>query len=290
MAQAFQRLGSQVTMLDILPYVCGLRDADGLEIMEKTFTREGIQLWLESNIVKVRAEGGARTLVVDYLGERRELVVDEILLAAGRAPNIEGLNLEAADVEYTKKGIVVNDLLQTSNKDIYGAGDVAIAQQFTHTADATARIVVRNALFLGRQKYSDLIVPWTVYTDPEVAHVGLFDYEAEAQGIAVETFMTDIADTDRGRTDGEDGFVKIYVKKGSDKILGATIVGRHAGEMISEVTTAMVGGLGLGAIATVIHPYPTQAEAIRKTADAWNRTRLTPLVAQLFKRWLAWTR
>ena len=161
---------------------------------------------------------------------------------------------------------------------------------FTHTADATARMVLQNAFFFGRKKYSDLIIPWTVYTDPEIAHVGLFDYEAEARGIAVDTFTTKIAETDRGRTDGEGGFVKIYVKKGTDKILGATIIGRHAGEMISEITLAMVGGLGLSTITQTIHPYPTLAEAIRKSADAWNRTRLTPLVAKIFDVWLRLTR
>ena len=290
MAQAFQRLGSQVTLLDIAPTIAALRDADGLELMQKTFAREGVTVMLESGIRQVSRRGAEKVLTVDYLGQTHELVVDEILLAAGRRPNIEGLALEAAHVEYTKKGVVVNDRMQTSNPAIYGAGDVAIAQQFTHTADATARIVVQNALFLGRKKYSDVIVPWVVYTDPEIAHVGLFDYEAEAQGMPVDTFMTRIEDTDRGRTDGEEGFVKIYVKKGTDRIVGATIIGRHAGEMISEVTMAMAAGSGLGKISTVVHPYPTQAEAIRKTAEAWNRTRLTPRVAAIFKRWLAWTR
>jgi pyruvate/2-oxoglutarate dehydrogenase complex dihydrolipoamide dehydrogenase (E3) component len=161
---------------------------------------------------------------------------------------------------------------------------------FTHTADASARIVLQNAFFFGRKKYSDLIIPWTVYTDPEIAHVGLFDYEAEERGIPATTFSTKIQDTDRGRTDGDDGFVKIYVKKGSDKILGATIIGRHAGEMISEITMAMMAGKGLGMLSQTIHPYPTQAEAIKKTADTWNRTRLTPFVARVFKTWLRWRR
>ena len=185
---------------------------------------------------------------------------------------------------------MVNDRLQTTNKRIYGAGDVAIPAQFTHTADATARIVLQNALFLGRKKYSDLIIPWTVYTDPEIAHVGLQPHEAAAQGPAIDTFAFDIANTDRGRTDDEEGLVKIYVRKGSDKIVGATIIARHAGEMISEITTAMMAGAGLSTLYQTIHPYPTQAEAIKKAADAWNRTRLTPRVAGLFDRWLRWQR
>jgi len=224
------------------------------------------------------------------------VAADEILLAAGRRPNIEGLNFEAAGVAYNKRGVEVNDNMQTTNSRIYGAGDVAIVDdtarpmQFTHTADATARIVLNNALFMGRQKYSNLIIPWTVYTDPEIAHVGMFPHEAEAAGTAVSTFTIPIQETDRGRTDGEDGFVKIFVKEGSDKIWGATIIARHAGEMISEVTTAMVAGVGMKSLSTTIHPYPTQAEAIKKAADAWNRTRLTPRVASIFKKWLAWQR
>lgn len=290
MAQAFARFGTEVYLFDVLPVMAGLRDPDMLEIIARTFTREGIQLRLESSIQRVEAWGKTKRIVYEYLGETQSVEVDEILLAAGRKPNIEGLNLEAAGVEYTRKGLVVDDRLQTTNKNIYGAGDVAIPAQFTHTADATARMVLQNALFLGRKKYSDLIIPWTVYTDPEIAHVGLFPHQAEAQGLAVDTFAVNIEDTDRGRTDAEEGIVKIYVKKSTDKILGATIIARHAGEMISEVTTAMMAGAGLSTLSQTIHPYPTQAEAIKKAADAWNRTRLTPTVAKLFDTWLRWRR
>ena len=146
-------------------------------------------------------------------------------------------------------------------------------------------------MFRGRAKASALTVPWCTYTDPEIAHVGLYEKEAEEKGIPVQTFVQELHEVDRARLDGEvEGFVKVHVRKGSDKLLGATIVARHAGEMISELTLAMVGGLGLKTLATVIHPYPTQAEAIRKTADAYNRTRLTPWVKSLFARWLAWGR
>lgn len=290
MAQAFARLGTEVHLFDILPTMCGLRDPDGLEIMTKTFTHEGVQLFLESQIQQVAPVSGGKQITFMYQNQTKTMVVDEILLAAGRRPNIEGLNLAAAAVEYTDKGLVVNDRLQTTNKDIYGAGDVALSAQFTHTADAAARIVLQNALFMGRKKVSDLIIPWVVYTDPEIAHVGLFADEAEAQGTAVDTFTVHIQDTDRGRTDAEEGFVKIYVKRGSDKMIGATIIARHAGEMISEITTAMMAGAGLSTLSQTIHPYPTQAEAIKKAADAWNRTRLTPTVARLFEKWLRWRR
>jgi pyruvate/2-oxoglutarate dehydrogenase complex dihydrolipoamide dehydrogenase (E3) component len=186
----------------------------------------------------------------------------------------------------------VDDTLRTTNPDIYAAGDVASQFQFTHVADATARLVLQNALFPGpKKKLSNLIIPWVTYTDPEVAHVGMYAWEAEKAGIAVQTFVHAFAETDRGRTDGEEeGFVKIHVKKGTDNIVGATIVDRHAGELISEITVAMSGGLGLRHLATVIHPYPTKAEAIRKVADAYNRTRLTPTVTKLLKIWFNWQR
>ncbi len=166
-----------------------------------------------------------------------------------------------------------------------------MAYKFTHAADAAARIVIQNALFLGRKKLSALHVPWCTYTDPEVAHVGIYERDAAAQGIAVTTFTVPFADVDRAITDGEEeGFVKMHVAQGGGRILGATIVAPHAGEMISEITLAMTKRIGLGSLANVIHPYPTQAEAIRKAGDAYNRTRLTPTVKKVFAAWLAWTR
>jgi len=291
LAQAFQRFGTQVTLFDVLPQALGREDPDAAAVVQQALVEDGIELCLEASIQNVSVREGEKIIRFEKDGEVRETAVDEILLAVGRQPNVEGLNLEAAGVTYDRKGVQVNDWLQTANPAIFAAGDVALKYQFTHTADAAARIVLRNALFLGRARFSDLIIPWVTYTDPEVAHVGLYPQDAAAQGIAIDSYTISLGDTDRGRADDErEGFVKVHVKQGTDKILGATIVSRHAGEMISEVTLAMVGGLGLKTLAQTIHPYPTQAEAIRKTADAWNRTRLTPTVAGLFKRWLAWRR
>jgi pyruvate/2-oxoglutarate dehydrogenase complex dihydrolipoamide dehydrogenase (E3) component len=158
-------------------------------------------------------------------------------------------------------------------------------------AEAAARIVVQNALFLGRKRVSALTVPWCTYTDPEIAHVGMYVTEARQKRIDVKTFTIPLGDVDRAITDGEgDGFVKIHIREGSDKIIGATIVARHAGEMISEISLAMVAGVGLTTISSVIHPYPTQAEAIKRAADAYNRRRLKPWAKSLSTRWLAWTR
>lgn len=178
----------------------------------------------------------------------------------------------------------MDDRLRTSNPHVYAAGDICSAYKFTHAADAMARIVIGNALFFGRSKASSLNIPWCTYSDPELAHLGLSESQAEERNIAIDTYRTEMSAVDRAVLDSEaEGFVKIHCKRGTDRILGATIVARHAGEMISEVTTAMTAGVGLRAIASTIHPYPTQAEAIRKTADAYQRTRLTPTVQRLLK-------
>jgi pyruvate/2-oxoglutarate dehydrogenase complex dihydrolipoamide dehydrogenase (E3) component len=182
-------------------------------------------------------------------------------------------------------------MLQTSNPLVYAAGDICSPFKFTHTADAMARILIANALFKGRQKTSSLVVPWCTYTDPEVAHVGMYEKDAADRGIPVLTLTVPFADLDRALLDNEaEGFARVHLKKGTDKILGATIVARHAGEMISELSLAITAGLGLSAIGRTVHPYPTQAEAIKKLADAYNRTRLTPFIKKLFTAWLKWQR
>ena len=231
-------------------------------------------------------------LHVECGGQLTNVRADAILVGVGRAPNVQGLDLEAAGVAYDEKeGVQVNDRLQTTNRRIFAAGDICSRFQFTHAADAMARVVIQNALFFGRARASALVIPWCTYTDPEVAHVGLYETEAKAQGIDVQTFTEPMAHVDRAVLDGDtDGFVKVHIRAGSDRIVGATVVARHAGEMISELTLAMVGGLGLGTLARTIHPYPTQAEAIKRVADAYNRTRLTPFVKGLFQKWLAWMR
>ena len=202
------------------------------------------------------------------------------------------MNLETVGVKYdSKSGVQTNDYLQTTNPNIYAAGDICLKYKFTHTADATARIVIQNALFFNSKKVSSLIVPWCTYTDPEIAHVGLYEQEAKEKGIEVETFTREFKEVDRAILDGEtEGFVKVHVKKGTDTILGSTIVSRHAGDMISEITLAMTAKVGLGTIANAIHPYPTQAEAIKQVADAYNRTRLTPTIKKIISNWLVWRR
>jgi pyruvate/2-oxoglutarate dehydrogenase complex dihydrolipoamide dehydrogenase (E3) component len=292
LAQAFRRLGCEVTLFHNAPHILNREDADAAEIVQQAFVRDGIRLVLDCKTTRVERRNGEKAIEVECRGTKEEIPVDEILLGAGRAPNVEGLNLEAAGVAYDKReGVAVNDHLQTANPSIYAAGDICLKFKFTHTADATARMVIQNALFAGRKKLSALTVPWCTYTDPEIAHVGMYKRDAREKGIEVDTFVRPLQDVDRAIADGEEeGFVKVHLKKGTDRIVGATLVARHAGEMISEITLAMVSGAGMGTLARVIHPYPTQAEAIRQTADLYNRSRLTPVIKEWFTRWLAWRR
>ena len=232
--------------------------------------------------------------IVYYRQNEKEFSIscDQVLIGAGRQPNVENINLQGVSVEYdTRKGIKVDETFQTTHSRIYAIGDVCSAYKFTHTADAAARILIQNALFLGHKKLTTTAIPWCTYTDPEVAHVGMYEHEAAAKGIEVETFVQPLDEVDRAITDGQtQGLVKVHVEKGRDRILGATIVAAHAGEMINEFTLAITQKIGLAKISSVIHPYPTQAEAIHKVADTYNRTRLTPRVKSLSRKWLAVTR
>jgi pyruvate/2-oxoglutarate dehydrogenase complex dihydrolipoamide dehydrogenase (E3) component len=292
LAQAFARLGCEVTIAQNDLFFLPQEERDAAEILAHSLARDGIQLRLNTEVTKVSSAGGVKRVHLVSYDQESVVSVDEILAGVGRVPNVDGLNLEAAGVEYDReKGVHVNDCMRTSNRRIYAAGDVALEHKFTHMADATARMVIQNALFLGRKKLSALTVPWCTYTDPAIAHVGMYVREARERGIPVKTFTVPMSEVDRAITDGEEGgFAKIHVKDGTDTILGATIVARDAGEMINEITLAMVAGIGLMTISRVIHSYPTQAEAIRQAADAYARTRLTPFLKQLATRWLAWSR
>ena len=253
--------------------------------------RDNVTFRLNASVVRVERSASGKTLVLKTAGGEERLEVDEILVGIGRAPNVEGMGLEAAGVKFdARKGVEVTDGLRTTNPKVYAAGDVCSRYKFTHAADAMARIVIQNALFFGRSKASRLIMPWCTFTDPEIAHVGMYEKDAQEQGIATDTIAVELGKVDRAILDGEDGLLKVLLRKGSDQILGATLVSRHAGETISELTTAITHGIGLRKLASVIHPYPTQAEVIKRAADAYNRTRLTPVVKNLFERVLAWRR
>jgi pyruvate/2-oxoglutarate dehydrogenase complex dihydrolipoamide dehydrogenase (E3) component len=249
---------------------------------------DGVEIHLNTRVVEVRVEGGQKWIETINAGNVARFSVDRILTGIGRVPAVSGLELEAAGVECGDNGAIrVDDFLRTTNRRIYAAGDVCLEHQYTDTADASARIVVQNALFLGRKRVSALTIPWCTYTDPEIAHVGIYVRQARERGIPVKTFTVPMHDVDRAIADGEeDGFVKIHVRQGTDRILGATVVARHAGEMINGISLAMVAGIGLRTVARVIHTYPTQAEAIKRAANAYTRTRLSPWLAWLLRQWV----
>jgi pyruvate/2-oxoglutarate dehydrogenase complex dihydrolipoamide dehydrogenase (E3) component len=290
MAQAFAQLGASVFLIEAEHGILPREDRNAAEIVRHAIVRDGVTLLCCGKNLQIKRDGGLRIVVESHGGEYDE-PIDALLVAVGRAPNVEHLNLGAVGVDYDAKGVTVNERLQTTNPRIYAAGDICSPYQFTHAADFMARIVIQNALFRGRKKSTSLVMPWCTYTSPEIAHVGLYDGQAREKGIDVDTFVQELRDVDRAILDGEDeGLVTIHVKKGTDTIVGATIVAQHAGDLISEIALAMTHGLGLKQIGSTIHPYPTQAEAIRKIGDQFNRTRLTPFVKSLFKKWLAWTR
>jgi pyruvate/2-oxoglutarate dehydrogenase complex dihydrolipoamide dehydrogenase (E3) component len=291
MAQCFARFGAEVFLVEAEHGILPREDRDAADVVRAAMERDGVKVLCCGKDLGLAPDSDGIRLRVESHGEGYDLRVDRLLVAVGRAPNVEGLRLETVGVEFDQKGVKVNDRLQTSNPRIYACGDICSPYQFTHAADFMARIVIRNALFKGRAKASSLLIPRATYTSPEIAHVGLQARDATARGIALDTFTQELNQVDRAILDGETaGFVRVHVRKGTDEILGATIVAAHAGDLIGEMVVAMTGRVGLKALGGAIHPYPTQADAIRKTGDLYNRTRLTPFVKNLLHRWLAWPR
>lgn len=290
LSQAFARLGSRVVVFDQAPRPLPADDPDASVIVQRVLTREGVRFELGTAVTHVSRRDGA--VVVRFRrspdGPPEEVEGDRLLVATGRAPNIEGLDVSRAGILAGPRGIVVDDRLRTSNRRVYAAGDVCTHLQFTHTADATARIVIQNALFFGRKRASALTIPWCTYTDPEVAHVGL-----SAAGAAtrreVQTISVPLSDVDRAVLDDEvEGFVRVHHDHG--RLLGCTIVAAHAGETIGQATGAIARGATLNELSSIIFPYPTQAEGLRKAGDAYRRTRLTPGVRRWLERYFRFTR
>jgi pyruvate/2-oxoglutarate dehydrogenase complex dihydrolipoamide dehydrogenase (E3) component len=308
LAQAFCRLGCDVTLVEAMRRLLPREDPEAAEIIAESLLRDGVRIRTGARALRFETEGGSKLAWLEHddppssgliqrdslpgRGQGYERVeADEMLIAVGRRVNVTDLNLEGVGVEFdSRKGVTVNDRLRTSNRRIFAAGDVCLPYQFTHAADAAARIVLQNSLFPGNKRFSAVHVPWCTYTDPEVAQVGLSPEQAAERDIEVDTFRVEMSDVDRAIVEGEDeGFVKVRVARGSDRIVGATIVARNAGDLIGQLSMAMAGGLGLGAISRTVFPYPTRAEAIRKVADAHARTRLTPIVQKLIAFWLRLT-
>ncbi len=282
LAQAFRRFGSEVTIVGRDDRVLPREDRDASAIVQAQLEREGVRLVLGAVLTGATRTGDTCTLTYERAGAIETCSGEQILVAAGRTPNLGGLDLDAAGVAVTEHGIQVDDHLRTTNWRIYAAGDVASRFQFTHAADALARIAIQNALFFGRKRASALAMPWCTYTDPEIAHVGLYEQDAKDRHGDVTTLTVQLADNDRAVLDGEtEGFARAHVDR-KGRLLGATFVARHAGESIGEASLAITTKQKLGALAMTIHPYPTQAEVWKRLGDTYNARRLTPRVRKVF--------
>lgn len=294
LAQSFARLGTQVTLLNRSPRLMPKEDADVSSFVIDKLVADGIDLKLGYKPVKFVCDGQRKVLHAEYEGEALEIEFDELLLAVGRQANTEGFGLEELGIATTKQGTLeVNEFLQTKFPNIYACGDVAGPYQFTHTASHQAWYAAVNALF-GRFKkfkvdYS--VIPWATFTDPEVARVGLNESDAEQQGIPYEVTQYGIDDLDRAIAEGEaEGFIKVLTVPGKDKILGVTIVGAHAGELISEYILAMKHGIGLNKILGTIHIYPTFSEANKYVAGNWKRAHKPEKLLGYVERFHVWSR
>ncbi len=291
LAQAFARFGSQVTLIASGANILAKEDADAATVVGAALRRDGIELLTNARVLRVTRDGNEKQVWIERGDESCNRSADDLLVAVGRVPNVDDLGLPAAGVEFdAQSGVRVDDHFRTTNRAVFAAGDVCSRFQFTHAADAMARIVLQNALFPGRGKGSSLVIPRCTYTDPEIAAVGLTEAEARKRGVAVDVLVEEMSRNDRAVLDGEtSGFAKVLLKRGTDQIVGATIVAANAGDMLNEITLAMTAKLGLGELAKTIHPYPTQSEVIKRLADQISRRRLTPFVKRLFARWFAWT-
>jgi pyruvate/2-oxoglutarate dehydrogenase complex dihydrolipoamide dehydrogenase (E3) component len=291
MAQAFARFGSSVHLVNRSGEVLTREEPDSSALLRRQLESEGIQLHLGAKLVRLEKAERQRKVILETGGNTRTIETDALLVAVGRRANVANLGLEEAGVVYSERGVHVNDFLQTSNPRIYAAGDICGSFQFTHAADEMARIVLRNALFFGRERLSGRVIPWCTYTEPEVARVGLSTRQAAERGIKINTVRVPFAEVDRAILDGDaEGFAFVHVSPGHDRILGGTIVGPHAGELIGQITLAMTNGLGLSALARTVQPYPTLAEALKRVGDNYQRSRLTPRIASWMRKFLRWRR
>lgn len=295
LAQAFARFGSQVYLIEASHGIMPNEDRDAAEIVEQWMLRDGVNLLCCGKDLRVEKTSAGKRLTVDSHGQSYDMTVDEILVGVGRTPNVEKIGLETAGIDYDANGIKVNAKLQTSNPNIYAAGDVCSRYKFTHAADAMAQIVIQNALFphplsLGYASVDALVMPWCTFTEPEIAHVGMYEREAKEKGLEVETYTYKLDEVDRAILDGEDeGFARVHIQKGTGKILGATIVAARAGDMINEFSVVMKLG-GAKTIAGTIHPYPTQAEVNKKVVNLWRKAHFSQRTKNILSKLFEWMR
>jgi pyruvate/2-oxoglutarate dehydrogenase complex dihydrolipoamide dehydrogenase (E3) component/uncharacterized membrane protein YdjX (TVP38/TMEM64 family) len=294
LAQAFARLGSQVTLVEMAPRVMAREDPEVAALVADALRGDGVDLLTEHQALRCESQGGPKRLVVRHREAERAIEFDALLVAVGRAPRVEGFGLEELGIPLTPRRTIETDAyLQTLYPNIYAVGDVAGPFQFTHTAAHQAWYAAVNALFgrFRRFRADYSVIPWATFTDPEVARVGLSETEAKAAGVAYEVTRYDLDDLDRAIADGTTtGFVKLLTAPGKDRILGATIVGEHAGELLAEYVLAMKHGLGLNRILGTIHTYPTMAEANKYAAGAWKRAHAPDRLLAWVERYHAWER
>ena len=293
LAQVFRRFGAEVHLVQRGERLLPKDDPAAAELIANQFAREGIVLHFNAKPLRAQSSASGKELVISQSGQEQTLSADAILVAVGRTPNTEGLGLEAANVKYNSRGVEVDDFLRTANSRIYAAGDIIGRQQFTHAAEAMARICIQNAFFstpfFGRKRLSKLVIPRTTYTDPEVAHFGLTPAMAKEKGIEITNYREELSRVDRAILDGEEeGFAVVHCRKGTSTVVGGTIVASHAGEMIGELSLLMTRRLPLSALSSTIHCYPTQVEVLKRIGDQYNKSRLTPRVAGLLKAILQW--
>ena len=277
MAQAFTRLGTDVTVLEMGEQILTNDDPELACMLQDVLEDEGVRYRFEARVNEVSQEGDVITIQSDTDGGAVETEVDTLLLATGRSPNVDGLNLDAAGVEYSRKGIPVDDKCRTNQRHIFAVGDVAGRYQFTHMSGHMAKVAVTNALLKMPSAIDVDHIPWVTYTDPELAHVGAFPEDLEADGVSYETYRFPYSKLDRAITESETtGLIKVHVKDLTGTILGASVLGAHAGEFISTFTLAMRNGVTLRNIGDTIHPYPAWGEGVRRVADQWYVQKQSP--------------
>lgn len=289
LSQVFARLGSHVTIVEKASHILIREDPEVSQLIQNKFQNEGIQVLTNHQAEEVKQSTQGYELLLSNQDGTKAIPFDQILVAVGRAPNVENLGLEIAGVDYTKRGIKADAKLRTTNKNIYACGDVVGPYLFTHTADFQARLILRNALFPGSSKLNYRFVPWCTFTEPEVARAGLNETEAKKQNVNYDCFTYEFKDLDRAVCDREDeGFIKILTKKGKDKLIGVTIVGPHGGDLLHELALAMHQNIGLKKVSQMIHVFPTLAEISKRIADTYQRTRLSPGLKKWFVRYFNW--